>query len=170
MVVDEIIRPNVARIFGLDRYAVAMPWAAPTLAWTFADLQAIALPQAVNTFLVDALLPAYQGPDPTVAIAWVILGQLPYLLLQLGVAVGPSLVVERGALELEQGTSPRFRDAVLNQHVHDLALCCDIYSFFAITYLSASTSRSRSASSRLRRTFSFSSSLSRCTSLTDMLP
>src|SRR5215216_4224250 len=98
------------------------------------------------------------------------LGQIVNLLDQPCIAIRASLIVEGRTLQLQQDTGPALREPMGDQELDPFPAGRHRHDFFASNTLSASTSRSRSASRRFRRAFSFSSSRNRWASETVMPP
>src|SRR5438105_2787925 len=110
--------------------------------------------------------PAQKVPGFDTAAPSFALGKLAQMLSQVGILVGACPVLEGRAVELEQLAGVALRQPAPLQEGQGFALLRSCGYFFARYSCKASMARSRSASSRLRRPFSFSSSLSRCASAT----
>ena len=112
----------------LDRDATSDEW--PTaLTWMLAHLKPLPPPEPINPLLIDVLVTPKECPNAPIAIAWMFVRQSLNLLCQLDIAVGLRVIIKRRAMQLEQGASALGRDTTLDQHIYDLALRCDIYSF-----------------------------------------
>lgn len=147
-------------------------WARSASALTHqaSHLQFMQAPQSTNALLVDTLLSIEQHTNPAIAIARMLLGQMLDLAHHRRIVGRVCDVAERRAMDLHQGTGALHRQSAVDQELHRLALLGHRQPFFWSSSLSRSFSSMRSASNRLRRAFSFSSSLRRWASLTDMLP
>ena len=135
-----------------------------------AHLQPMELPQTTDPLLVDVLGPIDQDADPAIAVAWVLHGQGLNLAQQRRIVSRVRDVTEGRAMDLHQGTGSLHRQSTGHEELHRRALLGHRQPFFPNSSLSRSFSSSRSASSRLRRAFSFSSSFRRWASLTDIPP
>lgn len=127
-------------------------------------------PQAPDALLVDPLFSAYQRADPTVAIAGMALHQLLDLAQQRVIIGRVGLIAEGRAMDGDELAGTVDGQPARHQEVDRFALLRHGQTFFPSSSLSRSISKTRSASSRLRRVFSFSSSFRRWASLTDIPP
>jgi hypothetical protein len=133
------------------------------------NLETCPLPQSMDTLAVDSALAPKQRPDPPVAIARMLLGQRSDVGKQCCfIGTRSRSILKCSARKLNKHTSASHRDATRRQELHCITLLGNGQTFFANNSLRASTSSSRSASSRLSLAFSFSSSLRRWASLTDI--
>ncbi len=154
---ENVIGPDVAWMQCLHWYTRRT--SRPALARDLPDLQFRSLPEPMHVLLIhpSAATPE-QRPHPPVAIPGVPLGQIVNLLDQPYMAIRASLIVEGCTLQLQQDTGPALREPMGHQTLDPFPAGRHRHDCFASNTLSASTSRSRSASKRLSRAFSFSSS------------
>ena len=167
-VFDKVIRPNVARIgcFQARRARHTRATATPHTPY----LHLMCAPQPSHALLVDHHRPPKEDADAAVAIAWVAGRQFADLAQQRLVVLRLGRVQEGRARDLHQRAGTRHGEATVHQETHRITLLGHAHPFFCSSSLRKSFSSIRSASRRLSRAFSFSSSLSRWASCTDMPP
>src|SRR5215212_9522428 len=124
----------------------------------------------MHTLSIDLSRALKDCPSPSVAIARVLLCQRLEFDQEFILRRSSLLVLKGCTMQLSQLAGTTNRASRAYQVVHNLALFGNGQLFFARTSLRASTSSMRSASRRLRRPFSFSSSLRRCASATLIPP
>src|SRR5437016_5038797 len=119
----------------------------------------------MHPLLIDLLALASEGiPGFAVAPPASARREAMQPLAQIGVLVGTGLIMQAGTGQVYEHASPPLLDASIHQKAHVLAFLIAGGYFFESNSRKASTSRSRSASRRLRRLFSRSNSLRRCAS------
>src|SRR5262245_48853431 len=142
--------------------------AAPTLSLgSLAQRQPQLLPQSQDPLGIDRLaLASQQGGQTTVAITGIAMRQFLQALHNRTGRPGMLTIPAAGPAEVQQHASPTLGELVLDEKPNSQAALWSAYHFFVSSSFMASISRSRSATRRFSREFSFSSSRSRCASET----
>jgi site-specific DNA recombinase len=165
--VDYLVAPDVVLPLGPQpgARAVVQPEPAPPRR-LLRDLQALAPPQPLDPLVIDLeALGPQQGRDPAGAVPAILDRRLDHPRHQPGLVIGHGgRAPLRGAGLAQDLARPALRDAIRPEHPSDvldrLAPLRRAQYFPAAASLRIALSSSASASSRLRRPFSFSSSLS----------
>ncbi len=98
----------------------------------FAHLQLRLLPEALDPLVIDhPPLATQQRPDPTVAIAGMLVGQASDPLTQRIIGSPLRLILHARAIGRHQHTGAPFRDSVLDQELHRRPLIGRLHRFFA---------------------------------------
>ncbi len=120
VIVDAVVGPDMPRMRRLHRHA--HPRQGPSLAPDCAHLQFGLFPEPIDALLVDPLAtPAQERPDAPLAIALMAVRQRLHLRDQFAIAPGTRLVLERGAMQVQQGACPAFGETALHQEVNGVA-------------------------------------------------
>ena len=157
MILEEVIGPDVIGALGSDRHGVPSSAAPPAATTRPGQAQAQLLPQAVDPLAVDgpALAPEHR-PGPSIAVTGVPLGQVPQPLAEGLVPVRARAVSQAGPAEVQQSAGSPLGDPPPSQEGDRLPAVGQGHDFLASSSRRASTSKSRSARSRLSRAFSCS--------------
>src|SRR5690349_13082019 len=167
LILNKVVGPNVVGI-GRCEWQRTLTAQASTF-WSL-HLQTSTLPLPMDALAIDGTFAPQQRPDSSIAVARMCLGKRRDLALYPVIRERTRLILEARTLELHQHTGALHRHALRAEEAHRFSSFCDAHPFFPRNSLSASTSSIRSARSRLSRAFSFSNSLRRWASLTDIPP
>jgi hypothetical protein len=124
----------------------------------------------MHAFVIEGACSPKHGPSTSITVVRVGLSKCFEFPHQFVITSRSRLIQKGGTLELNKEARALNRKVFGEQEAHRITLLGDTQAFFASSSFKASTSSMRSASKRLRRLFSFSSSLRRCVLLTDMPP